>query len=308
MMGTLVACSSPQISTSPIGGIQTNTGSLLATTSSPSPSSTNHIILPVATAILPTATPNLYTVELNDTLIGISRKFKITLQDLLAANPTIGSQALTVGLVLVIPPPQTTNSTPSSTPWPVFIQQTQCYPNQDGSLWCLALIKNNFAESIQNLSVVLSLQDTKGKNISEQTAYAPLDVLPSGRSMVVAALFTSPIPEDYRSQTHLLSAARLPSAESRYPLIHLQNSLVQVDWGAMSASVSGLVMLDPQSDEASRVWILAIAYEQSGNVIGFRRWEFNDPLSPAEILSFNFTIASLGPEIDHIDLIVEASK
>jgi LysM repeat protein len=308
ILGALVACSTHQSPESPTVGIMTSTSQFLATTSTPYPTATISQSPPIATLILPTPTPELYLVELNDTLTGIARKFNISLEELLAANPTIGSQALTVGLAIVIPPPQNSILTPTPTPWPVSIQQTQCYSNQDGSLWCLALLKNEFIESLQNLSVGISLLDSAGKDIIDQTAYAPLDVLPAGRSIIISALFPAPIPEDYRSQTRLLSASRLPASDSRYPLIHLQNNLVQVDWGGLSARISGQVMLDPRSDEAGRVWILAVAYERSGNVIGFRRWEFNDSLSPAEVLTFDFSIASLGPEIDHVDILVEAAK
>jgi LysM repeat protein len=262
----------------------------------------------LATVIPPTATPNLYTVELNDTLTGIARKFNITPEELLAANPSAGSQALTVGQVLTIPTRQETSAVPTATPWPVTIQQTQCYPNQDGSLWCLALLKNEYAETLQNLSVVISLQDSSGKPLSSLPAYAPLDLLPSGKSIAIGALFPAPILDGYRSQVHLLSASLLASTDNRYPSIHLQNNLVQVDWGGMSARVSGQAVLNPQSGDASRVWILGVAYDQSGNVIGFRRWESNNPLSSADVLSFDFLIASLGPEIDHVELLVEAAK
>ncbi|HBG74080.1 MAG: hypothetical protein A2X25_08210 [Chloroflexi bacterium GWB2_49_20] len=308
----LVGCTGEQSSTSPTASSQVSTDTspvqLLDPTSTLRPYATTSPIPPLATVILPTATPILYTVVLKDTLTGIARKFNITLEDLLAANPSVGSRALTVGQVLTIPPAQETSSVPTAIPLPVTIQQTQCYPSQDGSLWCLVLLKNEYAETIQNLSVVINLQDSSGKIISSQPAYAPLDLLPSGKSVAIGALFPAPNPDGYRSQAQLLSASRLASTDTRYPPIHLQSSLVQVDWRGLSARVSGQAKLNPQSGDASRVWILGVAYDKSGNVIGFRRWESNKPLSPIDVLSFDFLIASLGPEIDHVELLVEAAK
>ncbi len=309
MLVLLGACSIEQTTLPTSTGVISSPSPLLELSSTPSPSSTTtDLIHPSITEILPTPTPFLYTVEQNDTLIGIALKFNITLEQLISANPLIGSNALTVGLKLIIPPGQNIKSDPTATPWPVYIQETQCYRNLDGSLWCLALLKNEFAETLQNLSIVISLIDPNNMVLSTKTAYAPMDLLPPGKSLVIGVLFHEIIPDDFHPQTQILSASRLPSSDNRYPLIHLQNHLAQVDWGGLSARVSGKLMLDQQSDGAERVWILAVAYDQSGTVIGFRRWEYNNPLAPADVLSFDFVVSSLGPEIDHIELLVEASQ
>jgi len=302
----LGACTNGQTPTS-LGDISSPIP-LLVVTSTSSPSATISPIPPSVTKILPTPTPNLYTVEQNDTLTGIARKFNISLEELVAANPSVGSQALTVGFELIIPPQQKAESEPTATPWPVSIQQTQCYQNQDGSLWCLVLLKNEYAEALQNLSIGISLLDSTGKVASDQTAYAPLDLLPPGKSIALGALFTAPIPAGYSTQTQILSASRSPSTDKLHPLVRFQNYLVQVDWGGLSARVSGQVVLDMRSDSANRIWILAVVYDRSGNVIGFRRWESIDPLTPEDVLSFEFGVSSLGPEIDHIDLLVEAAN
>jgi len=307
-LGLLGACTNEQAPTPGSLDDISSPSPLLVFTPTPSPSATLSQIPPSVTKILPTPTPNLYSVEQNDTLTGIALKFNITLAELVAANPSVGSQALPVGFVLVIPPWQKPESEPTATPWPVSIQQTQCYRNQDESLWCLTLLKNEFAEALQNLSIAISLLDSTGKIVSDKTAYAPLDLLPPGKSLALGALFMAPIPDGYSTQTQILTASRLPSTDRHYLLVHLHNNLVQVDWGGKSARVSGLVELDKQSDPAERVWILAVVYDRTGNVIGFRRWESNDLLSPEGILPFNFGVSSLGSEIDHIDLLLEATK
>ena len=306
-LGLLAACTNEQAPTPPGGDIPSPSPTLVFTPT-PNPSATLIPILPEVTKILPTPTPHLYTVEQNDTLTGIARKHDITLEELVAANPSVGSQALTVGFVLVIPPQQEAASEPTAPPLPVSIQQTKCYQNQDGSLWCLALLKNGYADAIQNLSINVSLLDSNGKVASIQTAYAPLDLLPSGKSIALGTLFMAPIPDGYSTQTQILSASSLPSTDKHYQLVHFQNYLVEVDWRAMSATVSGQVVLDKRSDSANRIWILAVVYDSSGNVIGFRRWESNDQLSTEDVLSFDFGVSSLGPEIDHIDLLVEAAN
>jgi LysM repeat protein len=276
--------------------------------SSPSPTATSNPSPTLEFVNIPTPTLTLYTVVINDNLTSIAKKFNITLEELLAANPKIGSQALTVGTVLTIPTSQVSSSVPTATPVPVTLQQVQCYPNQDGSLYCLALLKNDHPETFQNLSVLITLVGPDGTILNSQTAYSPLDLLPSGKSIPMITLFQAPVPQNWQPQARLLTASLLLSANSLYPSISLQNSLVEVDWGGLNARIRGQAFLSASNLKASRVWVLAVAYDQVGNVIGFTRWESNFTLSYPDHLSFEFTVASLGPQIDHVDLLVEAAK
>jgi LysM repeat protein len=277
-------------------------------TFTPTSSSTPSLTITPVPVYPHTPTPILYTVVLNDTLTGIAAKFNITLQELLAANPSADSQALTVGTTLTIPTGQELSNSPTVTPLPVTIQQKNCFPNQDGSLWCLVLLKNDSSAPLQNLSVLINLQSSDQTIFNSQAAYAPLDVLPPGLSLVVSTLFQKPIPVDFQILAQILSASHLANFDNLYLPISLQNSLVQIDWGGLSARVRGEAILGGSAAEARRVWILGVAYDEAGNVIGFRRWESNSPLSTGESLSFDFLVASLGPEIDHVDLILEAAK
>ena len=73
---------------------------------------------------LPTPTPIIYEVVENDTLTGIALKHSISLEDLIAANPGIDPNFLTIGLTLTIPLKGIVSSTlPTSTPIPLSIQQ-----------------------------------------------------------------------------------------------------------------------------------------------------------------------------------------
>ena len=305
-LGFLGACTSVQEITPTIEN--PSPSPRLVKTSTPSPITTKSTVLPSETNILSTSTPFLYTVELNDTLTAIAIKFNISLEELVAANPSVGSQALTVGLVLVIPTPLKTESEPTSTPLPVTIQQTQCFQNQDESLWCLSLLKNEFSDVLQNLSIRFSLLDSNRIVVTDQTAYAPLDILSPDKSIVLGTIFKAPIPDGYSIQAQIISASRLPAVNLRYLEVHYQNYLVQVDWEGKNAEVSGQIMLDNQSNPANRIWILAMAYDGSDKIVGFRRWESNDTLAPNESLSFKFEVSSLGPDIDHVEILVEAAN
>jgi len=275
---------------------------------SPSPTVTGSSTPTPTFMNLPTPTPILYTVVLNDNLISIARNFNITLEELLAANPTIGTQALAVGTVLTIPSGRDNSSPPTTTPMPVDLQQVQCFPNLDGSLYCLILVKNDHSEVLQNLFVLINLLDSKGMILKSQIAYAPMDILRPDAAMPIGVLFAEPVPQGYQPQARLLGATRAGSVGTLYPALDLLSSLVTVDWGGLNAHIIGKAKLSVPDVQASRVWILGVAYDLVGNVIGFNRWESNATLKSADNLSFEFMVASLGPKIDHVDLILEAVK
>lgn len=304
----LSGCASGLANTSTPTGEPARTTPLYVSSFSPSPAVTADPSPTLEVVNIPTPTLTLYTVALNDNLTSIAKKFNITLEELLAANPKIGSQALTVGTVLTIPTGQASASEPTATPVPVTIQQVKCYPNQDGSVYCLALLKNDHPETLQDLSVLITLVDTDGTILNSQTASSPLDLLPSGKSIPLIALFKAPVTQNWQPQARLLTASFLRSAVAPYPSISLLNSLVEVDWGGLNARIHGQAVLSASGLQASRVWVLAVAYDQVGNVIGFTRWESNSTLSFPDQLSFEFSVASLGPQIDHVELLVEAAK
>jgi LysM repeat protein len=54
----------------------------------------------------PTATPVTYMVQEGETLLGIAIKFGVSLEALQAANPSVEPRFLTIGTVLIIPPPE----------------------------------------------------------------------------------------------------------------------------------------------------------------------------------------------------------
>jgi LysM repeat protein len=67
----------------------------------------------------PTATPIIYTVQSGDTYYGISGKFGIDIDGLLAANPDASKKALKPGQTLFIPTPTPPSETPTPTPEPL---------------------------------------------------------------------------------------------------------------------------------------------------------------------------------------------
>ncbi|MEK6754387.1 MAG: LysM peptidoglycan-binding domain-containing protein [Chloroflexota bacterium] len=272
-------------------------------TSASMPTTTPNIIVVVETPI-PTSTPFIYVVQAGDTLSEIAEKFKISMDELRAANPDVSPNSMSIGMTLVIPDLSAAIANASTpTPVPVSITQTVCHPSADNGLWCFALIQNNSATPLENISAQITLLDENNNAAASQTAFTPLDIIPPNSSLPVYVFFPD-MPANLNVQVQLLSA--IQSDSSRYLPVTLNNTVAQIGWDGKSAQLSGQILLPAESQAASRVWVAAVAYDKNGRVVGVRRWE-GGAIQPGGSISFSFLVASVGAEIEAVDFVAQAN-
>ncbi len=123
--------------------------------------------------------------------------------------------------------------------------------------------------------------------------------------MPLVAHFPPPVSLDVSVQVQVLTAIRLLPGDARYLPVILDNTLTRVDSSGRTAQVSGRVLLKG-SGTASTIWVLAIAYDATGNVVGVRRWESQSLLTLDTPLSFDFMVSSVGSDISRVDFLAEA--
>jgi hypothetical protein len=272
----------------------------------PSPSQTLAPLPAQTEVLLPTPTLFLDTVVLGDTLGAIADRFDVSLEALMAANPGIQPTALTVGTELIIPTGSGQPSEPTTTPASAPVRQAQCWPETSGGLWCFALIQNEYAETLENLSAQFALLAENGEELASQIAYAPLNILPPGAFMPLGVHFPAPADPQAAPRVQVLTAIRLLPGDTRYLPVMLENTLVNVSADGRSAQISGRAMLTVLDGHANTLWVLAIAYDEAGNLVGFRRWEADATLAGGESATFDFLVSSLGPEIARVEFLTEA--
>jgi LysM repeat protein len=256
---------------------------------------------------LPTPTPFTYTVQRGDTISSIALDHNVSIDDLLAANPEISPNAMSVGQVINIPSnPENPSGEPTPTPVPFTIQQIECYPTADQGMWCFVLAHNDFPDFMENVSVQVTLIDANKAVLASQTALLPLNILPPNTSLPLTVFFPPEIRSGVRPQVQVLTAIRLLSNDERYLPATINNTLVQVNADGRSAHVNGQVLIAAGAKAASQVWVVGTAYDNAGHVVGVRRWESNTSLSPGGSLPFEFMISSLGARIERVEFAVEA--
>lgn len=261
-------------------------------------------VIVIETTPIPTSTPFIYTIKSGDTFSKLAEQFKISQDELRAANPDVSPNSMTIGATLLIPDSfaaQADASTP--TPAPAPVTQTVCHPSADGGLWCFALIRNGTPELLENVSAQITLLDQNNNVLASQTAFMPLNIISPNSSLPVYIFFDADIPADFDIQVQVLSANRLPADNQRYLPARIQNAVAQIN--GRSANLSGQILLPAESKAATVVWVAAVAYDKDGHVVGLKRWE-GGAIQPGGNLSFSFFVSSLGSEIDAVEFLVEA--
>jgi LysM repeat protein len=244
-------------------------------------------------------TPLTYIIVENDTLLGIAQRYSVSLDALLAANPGVNPNILTLGMELFIPQGQDGEVATLGllTPQPLDLGESNCYATAANELWCFLLVENQQADAIDNLAGSITLVSSSGEELESGEATAPLNLLLPGQAMPLVA-YWAVAPEGWAAAIgHLTSAYKVSDFEARY--INAVPSNVRVDIAPNGHSAR--VNADLALGDASLVWLLAIAYDANDNVLGIRRWEGTGGDSEAELWVY-----SLGEVLFRVDLLIEA--
>ncbi len=248
----------------------------------------------------PTSTPFLHTLTKDDTMMGLAFRYGVSLEALKTANPSVIPNAMTVGSQLVIPiTAEPTSQQPTPTSIPVRASEPLCTPTGDGGAWCVVALANDTPSILENLSVWIGLYDPGGSDIASQVAYAPLDILEPGSTMPFMAFFAPPLPAQYTARSEVVTASAISAGDSRY--VHATTNLDQINISpdGSQAELTGQVLLPGGNPSVTQVWVLAVAYDAGGNILGVRKWKSDTQTD------FTLTVYSLGGPIDHVELLDE---
>jgi len=256
----------------------------------------------------PTPTPSAYTVKKGDTLLEIAQRSGISLAELLAANPGIRPEALSVGQVIQIPAARPPDALlPPAT---AELGQAACFPS-GGGLYCFVPVHHPGAGWLENVRVQVTLFDAEGRLVTSQEALPPLSGLPAGKTLPAIAFFpgvetwlSSNVETSSAIQAQVLTAIQTDGA--RYLPIEIKNLLVGIAWGGLSAQAEGQVYLPPEAKPASTIWLAGVAYDVAGSIVGVRRWEWSGSLTPGQTLPFSFAVYSAGKPIERVEVLAEA--
>jgi LysM repeat protein len=259
---------------------------------------------------LPSPTPTMrsHKITRGEDLGGIAYTYRVGLQTLLEANPDVNPYFLVVGSTLNIPPSsETIEQTPAPTPVAIQFSPVHCIPGREGGAWCFVLVTNTQSFDIESVSAMIRLADENADQVQSQVAIAPLDLLPAGNAIPLAAYFPPRIPkEPLRASAELLTSLPVYPESERYLPVDINNLAVKIDIDGFQAEISGNSIFHHSEFEAARVWLAAVAYDEEGQVVGLRRWEHQNPVPSGTEQAFTFWVYSTGAVIDRVEVLAEA--
>ncbi len=256
----------------------------------------------------PTSTPQTYTIQAGDSFLAIAIRYKTSVQALLAANPKVDPNMMALGTVLIIPASTAVpaGAAPSPTPVAVTLGPVNCAASQDGGAWCFVLASNQQKNPVENVTVSIRMAGKDASDIVSQVAQAPLNLLPAGESLALAAYFTPPASAPSQASADLLTALPVPAGDARYLKSRIEDQKVDLSEDGLSAEVSGQISLADKKAQANQLWIAAMAFDAQGHIVGLRRWQADSPLAAGQKLEFSLWVYSTGGKIAKVDALSEA--
>ena len=244
-------------------------------TNTPRPTSTPRPATPIPT-LTPTLTPTpvVYVVQEGDTLLSIAIAFDQTTEALQAANGIDDPRRLQIGQSLTIPrgeadlvqPP-----TPTATPLPLNVEQTNVIRTPQGGLWIMGLVTNPGSTAITDVVVEVGLFDAAGALLEKEAAYVQLDVVAAEQTAPFAVLFSQP-PSSF-AQYQIIPVRGLPFIEG----VGYAFDVTVVDSrGAYTSpslyNVEGTVRNGGDAD-VGEIKLVVVAYNNDDQIIAQRQLE-----------------------------------
>lgn len=259
----------------------------------------------------PTPTPRTHVIAKGDDMFGIAWRYRVTLEELMAANPEVNPNLMIVGETLVIPAanlPEPSSEPPTPTPIPLETGRLRCTRSADGGAWCFWPVRNPHDYPLENITAIFRLADQNAQNIQPVTAFLPLDLLPPGAALPLVAYYAPPVPEGFQASAELLTVLPNPAGDGRYLAARLSEQQVMIAENGRSASVTAQVQLADGESAAQRVWVAAVAYDADDQVVGVRRWENDElgPLGAGQSLPVILQVYSQDGAIERVELFAEA--
>lgn len=254
-----------------------------------------------------TPTPRTHLVKRGEDLGGIAFRYGITLSALMEANPEVDPYILSVGTTLVIPAPVESvepENLPSPTPVAVVLETAHCERQFDGGMWCFLLAHNPQEIPVENVSALIQIFG-EGQQFNK-IAISPLNLIPAGGELPLAAYFTPPLPETFQAIASPLTALPVIVNDQRYLPVEVGELHTQISPGGFIVDVGGKVVFPEGESFAGKVWVAIAALDESGHVVGLRRWEGSGDSAADSQIAFQVRLYSTGASIASVSAWAEA--
>ncbi len=262
-------------------------------------------ILPSTPTPAPTPTPTIHIVSLGETISSIALRYGLDMNTMLSANPAIDPYALIVGDQVIIPAGSEQAQIGDLTePIALDISQPECHRTPEGGLWCFAILSNPLTEAASDLAVTFKILGSSSEELASQTVPAVMNRLDPGQTIPASVYFFDPMPISYNVTANLASA--FLASQSAKTFIPVDTGSPTVEITGRLARVTGEAIPAADPGKTVDVWVVALAYDLNGNLVGLRRIENRVTLVEGKGVNFNLFVYSSGGGINSVIIKSEA--
>ncbi len=254
------------------------------------------VVMPTETAtpaatLEPTLTPTPFAHVLGtgETISSLALGYGLEISEILAVNPQLTPNALSVGTEILIPYDNSAAGEGSegagssvnaiSEPLALNVGEPACVETAEGGLRCLAQVGNPLAQSASGITVRFTLRDSAGETLAEQTVPTLLNLLAPGETLPASAYFGTNLPVGYQVSAVLNTALPLDQNAPGYTPVLLKVNAI--DPSGQAARVSAVIPVQAADGGVNSIWVGLIAFDADGHVVGVRRLEYA-PLTEGE--------------------------
>ncbi len=304
-----------QVVTKPTATVFIPTATPTPTRETPTPTPTA-TTTPIPATPEPTATPTpeptpiIHTLQAGDTLIGLARKYGVTVQAIQEANGITDPRGLLVGQQIIIPTdPEARLSagtpTPAPTPPPARISPLT-FSEQAGVLWALGELTLTGGDPIEDVVVQVDLLDQSGQVIASAQTPMLQTMLAPGEPAGFAVRFAPP-PGRFASYYSQIVNAMPAHTALAYRDLTIENLLAQQSGDAVF-SLSGQIV-NTGAAPARNITVSVILYDEAGQVTGVRQVPA-DPsqLQPGETAFFSAELIPVHLPVADYHLLAEGQR
>ncbi len=258
----------------------------------------------------PTPTPFMHVVQSGDTLLGIAIRYGVELEELLLANPTVDPGFLTLGGEVLIPGPEgepAGSLLPTPTPVALALSVPDCYENPIDGIWCLVVAQNPTDNYIEGAIVQTSIVDQDGEILQSKPAIGAVNLIAPGQGMPFLSSFDIDPGSFFSSSATVISAVQTSDISERYLPVEIGDRQVEIDPTGQFAQVDADFSIEGEiaEEDVIGVRIAVVALNSAGVPVGLVILEL-EPEPGTFTDTFSTLIGSLGPEIQDVEILIEA--
>jgi hypothetical protein len=218
-------------------------------------------------------------------------------------------ELLLVGQALILPLPQATPPTPdiqnTSSTSSLRVVSVNSYPTPMNGLWILGEVKNNGAETVQDIEVNIILMTSLGEPLLTETARVVSGVLPSGGKAPFGILIED-IPSHYDFvSSQVVSGQSMTRLGDRY--LDLAVNVSEVTIRESLVRLSGSVQ-NAGSTAARQLMLVTTLYDNQGNVTGYHELFLPGTLAVNDSVTFEIEIVAPGGQTTDYSVTAQALK